>query len=389
MKIILRTPLLIFTLIAIACSVQSEPVPKQSEPTKYEVGFKAIYTFDESRDYQINETTEFSKGRPLRIFYWYPSTSQAPDSEVLTIKDFIYSEPQDPQYQPYYELLNDSDMKSLERKIFMEGVTGDPIKEILERPGNAREGLDFDGKRYPLVLYIMGRNNHQIENLMLWEYLASHGYCVAVVVQQGPSGLNNRIEFNAENIYAQLKDAQFTLDLISEFPNVDPNKISVMGHSSGALQAMLLKLENENIQCVVSLDGSINTNDGVEILEDSEYDFGSLSMDILNLYNPNKRSLNNTVLHQMDRQSQSDIAFNKSIHHDFQMFPIYCSISGTMFPGISEIRDIETGVVNYKTMLKIVRYYLDFQLANKLDEEEYKSHLVSLELANNDLITVN
>ena len=145
------------------------------------------------------------------------------------------------------------------------------INKILQLKGISKKGVNFDTNKYPLIVYVLGRNNHQIENLFLLEYLASHGYCIAVVIQQGYSMENNRLEFNSQNLTFQLEDISFTYNLVKEFPNVDQSKIVMMGHSSGALQCLLYALRNPEIKSIVSLDGTISTNDGVSIIKESNF----------------------------------------------------------------------------------------------------------------------
>lgn len=344
----------------------------------YNVGFKAIYTYDNSRAFQLNDSTDFSNGRPLRIFYWYPSTSNNENSRELTIDNYINSASQDPKYESYYQFLKRNDFESLKRKIYLPEENQEVIEQILQLKGIAKEGVDFDELEYPLIIYNLGRNNHQIENLFLWEFLASHGYCIAVVVQQGYSVMNNRLEFNAQNLNFQIEDISFTYNLVKRFPNVDQSKIAMMGHSSGALQCLLYALKKPEIKSIISLDGTISTNDGVRIIEESNYKLDNLEINLLNLYNLNKRSLNFENIDALKKTMSTNIGLKKAIHQDFQMFPLYCRVSQSMFPGISEIRDIETGGKNYQVMAKVVLNYLDCYVSKRIEEGEYQSNEIRI-----------
>ena len=48
----------------------------------------------------------------------------------------------------------------------------------------ARNAPPAPGK-HPAVVYSLGHDMHSLENIVLWEYLASHGYVVAVTPSVG------------------------------------------------------------------------------------------------------------------------------------------------------------------------------------------------------------
>ncbi|MEM6806901.1 MAG: hypothetical protein AAF696_36205, partial [Bacteroidota bacterium] len=101
------------------------------EEGAYEVGFKAIYTYDDLSSFQMKDSPEFRDDRPLRIFYWYPSRTEARGAKALSIQDYLNVSTEDPKYASYARFLNQNDQASLKRKIFIEEGQEDPTEQIL------------------------------------------------------------------------------------------------------------------------------------------------------------------------------------------------------------------------------------------------------------------
>ena len=113
-KLIITSSLIVFSSIVYG---QGDLWKEYLKKGEYNVGFKAIYTYDNSRTFQLNDSTDFFNGRPLRIFYWFPSTEENNNSEQeLTIDKYINSVRQDPKYESYHQFLKKSDFESLKEK---------------------------------------------------------------------------------------------------------------------------------------------------------------------------------------------------------------------------------------------------------------------------------
>jgi len=110
-----------------------------------------------------------------------------------------------------------------------------------------------------------GNGQDVADQVVLCEFLASHGYVVATT----PSPMR-RIPLEHEEQIAPLAEFQATelasaaIKIRALLP-VDTTRIGVIGHSFGARAALLLAMRNPRVRGLVSLDGGIGTSTGVQL----------------------------------------------------------------------------------------------------------------------------
>ena len=73
---------------------------------------------------------------------------------------------------------------------------------------------------------------------------------------------SQHLEFNWEDQALQLEDMRAALLHLTAMPNVSSERVGLLGHSSGAVVALLLAADNDRVHGVVSLDGSMNREEG-------------------------------------------------------------------------------------------------------------------------------
>jgi len=112
------------------------------------------------------------------------------------------------------------------------------------------------GGRFPLVLYFAGLDEQINSNVILAEYLASHGYIVASVSLLGPTDEQTFQSRTSEDLDASVRDLEFAWSVLTENSNVDRAKLAVMGHSVGGIEAALFAMRNANVSAVIALDGT-------------------------------------------------------------------------------------------------------------------------------------
>jgi dienelactone hydrolase len=111
----------------------------------------------------------------------------------------------------------------------------------------------------PLILVAHGNGQNAIDQVVLCEFLASHGYVVAAT----PSPML-RTPLEREDQVGELAEIQATelaraASRVAAVLSVDTTRIGVIGHSFGARAALLLAMRDSSIRAVVSLDGGIGT----------------------------------------------------------------------------------------------------------------------------------
>jgi hypothetical protein len=223
----------------------------------YGAGFQVTFAVDEDRTFG----TAFT-GRPLRLFVWYPTLRDGvarPRSETLRFGHYLDVEAPSAELEAYNELLRDRDLDVARRQF--SPISEERFQALLAAPTRARLDASPSPGRFPLVVHMLGRNDFQQESTVLWEYLASHGYAVAVVPQVGHDPENLRMPFSADALALQAQDLEFAIGVARQLEFVHPAKLALLGHSSGAVVAAL-QAGRADVQALVSLDGSITHEDG-------------------------------------------------------------------------------------------------------------------------------
>ena len=214
----------------------------------YNVGFDHYKTFDSSRTYnRIYDWTNESISRPIPISIWYPSGENASNIEPLNVVDYmnILKEEEEWEHLPEEQILN----------WFYYPNTKSNQNHLKEQTTAYPEINPADGK-FPVIVYAPSYQASSIENFALCEFLASHGY----VVMSSPSrGTENRFfEGGTEkDMETQARDIEFLIKEIGQYSYANQSKIATMGFSFGGLSNVLAQMRNDNIDAIVSLDGSI------------------------------------------------------------------------------------------------------------------------------------
>jgi pimeloyl-ACP methyl ester carboxylesterase len=218
---------------------------KTMEMGPHLVGIQKMIYLDTSReyDYTFGDTTmsiqNQPKGRPLLINIFYPAKSTNKGREV-TIED-LWKFEGDESFQHFlekfesYEIdmakmfaihenlkLNDYKQKnsnhdSLINKLFVSYSTSTIY---------ANKGLEISNNQLPIVIYHQGLGGTLDENLMLLEFLASHGF---LVITSSFSTWHPGVG----DTEASIQDIDFIIEKI--VPRLSANEtVYLMGHSFGA-----------------------------------------------------------------------------------------------------------------------------------------------------------
>lgn len=349
------------------------PLRGALEAGPYGVGFQVSFAVDGNRTFGTaasagavdGDARTLPVGRPIRLFIWYPTLrNRAPDrgSKALRFGDYIDVQVPSAELETYNDLLRERDLDVARRQF--SPVSEERLQALLAAPTVARLEAGAAPGRFPLVLHVLGRNDFQQESTVLWEYLASHGYVVAVVPQVGRRPENLRMPFSADALELQAEDVDFAIGVARQMEFVHPARIALMGHSSGAVVAALSALLG-GIDALVSLDGSITHEDGRELAETAGWDFSSLELPVLNLYAAGKGGLDLTLLDAMSDADRFHVALGAgrppalAVHFDFQNWPLFEEWSGVPDARMAEVRPPGTGARYFRTATRLTRHFLD------------------------------
>jgi len=345
---------LIFTSILLISSLTAQtasPIWHTLEPGNYTVAFRSFTIVDSSRSMPPYAV------RPLRIFLWYPSEGVAESAKNAAFGQYLKT-PGDNRFPAYFDTLFVRDQSTASRQF--RGDDADSLLQVLlEASVYVQESVKLHTEKFPLILHSLGRNNYQMESTVLWEYLASHGYIVATIPQMASTVQDHRLVFAMDDMKIQAEDLVFTSRHLQS--KYEAKEIGLIGHSSGSV-AGLLAAQLFDYDALVSLDGSISTSDGNELLDDHVFAAEKERLPILNLYVDGKRKLDLGLLDRMSNAERFHFAFDKALHFDFQNWPLYAILTGKSDPRIEGYRSSEQGAAVFLAAVRMTLQFLDAYL---------------------------
>jgi dienelactone hydrolase len=233
---------------------QSSPLWGDLTPGPHRVGFRVMKLRDATRSYPAADGARAQdRGYPMVLFYWYPATP-ASAARPMTFRDYqvtgrIDDRLEDPT--PQEIVAGDADLKAFyERPFnFPFGAIDDAV---WARLGPTRLSAVANAPpargRFPLVVGVGGAGGNQA----LGEYLASHGYVVALVGSPADVDLNQVAQMEY-----YVRDLEFALARMREVPQVYPGPVATWGFSFAGMPALLASMRSPEIAAVVSLESAI------------------------------------------------------------------------------------------------------------------------------------
>lgn len=266
---------LVFVLFAAAASwdVRAQ-VPDAwggLERGPHAVGFRFVYRLDHSRNWRATEDAEGyprggRRGRPVRVSVWYPARARAGAAPML-YRDYMPATAAGAEFAELNRLLQKRDAANLRASL------GDAAFERLSatRTGASMGATPARGP-FPLVVYSAGLNNSSEDNVVLCEYLASHGYVVAAVPQAGVTSLDVDLKFpSAPDLETQVLDLQFAVGALRDFAAADPTRLGVAGYSVGGVAALDFVLRGTDVDALVTLDPTFGVAPRVRLVTDAPH----------------------------------------------------------------------------------------------------------------------
>lgn len=269
-------------------------------------------------------------------------------------------------------------MRQRSRDDAVGSVPRNEIRELQSAETDAYRDAPWATARFPVILYFGGLNAPINSNVILAEYLASHGYVVASISLLGPSDEQTFQSRTADDLESSVRDAEFAWSVLQTEPNVDKTKLAVMGHSVGAIEAAILGLRNTDVSAVVALDGTYGFQ-GLSTVLTHSYGYAPEKMmaAFLDLRRAQgaqgNEPLDLSVVESFRHSDRTLITVEKMHHSDFTSFAMIGAQYHVPLPTGYPLNgwNRETGRVGYQEACKIVLSFLDAKLksdSNALDE---------------------
>lgn len=109
-----------------------------------------------------------------------------------------------------------------------------------------------DGKRHPTVLFVHGGAKFGARHWQMTQPFRNAGFVVMMPLFRSENGLPGDYSM----FYNEVDDVLAAADALAREPDVDPQRIYLAGHSSGASLALLAALASHRFRAVASFSGS-------------------------------------------------------------------------------------------------------------------------------------
>ncbi len=338
----------------------------QLVPGPHAVGFRSRHAADPSRTWRTTRTYDgtFSPdtaGRPIQISIWYPA------QRAVTAKPMPWQGYVEQHWPPALDELNVT-LRRRSRDIAEGAVPQAAVAALLSTStGAVAQALPAPG-RFPVVLYFGGLNADLHANAVLAEFLASHGYVVVSISLLGPSDRQTSQSRTPADIEAVVRDMEYAWSLLGDDASIDRTRVAAMGHSVGAIEAVLFGMRNGNVSAVVGLDGTYGFSGSVAALT-SAYGYAPDAMRaaILDLRRaPGEQSaeLDLQALHSFRYADRRLVTLRRMHHSDFTSFAMLAQVFHTPITSRAPAGDWnrETAAKGYQDTCGIVLAFLEEHL---------------------------
>lgn len=134
------------------------------------------------------------------------------------------------------------------------GDTAGLAARLLALPAYAVRGARPAPGAFPVVVFAGGASHSEDENVVLWEYLASHGYVVAAFPSVGVGQTD--LPASAAGLETQARDVEAVIGYLGGVPYADRTRLAAMGFSFGGAASLVAAGRNAWVDAVVGLDAS-------------------------------------------------------------------------------------------------------------------------------------
>ncbi len=356
----------------------------------YAVGFRSYHFVDDSRDVCPDEVEACEvSGRPLRVFLWYPAVEDT--GAPMKLGDLAEIGGSPTEYVEFNDFQNNRIIRAFSGQFFFEQVEEEKTKKAealrATKMKSSKAGEDAEGK-FPLLIHAVGSGSHQMEFTFLWEYLASHGYIVAVPGQFGEDITSTGVRFDNGSVQGVAEDLLFVeSQLLEKGIAIDKNKIGYMGHSWGSVPAVSASLQHKQHPPVVMLDGSVNNQRGAAFIKESPiFDGDGRDLNMLNLMTTRRDDLDSSGLERFDQASIRSWRVHDGSHFDFQNWGILMNIFGdTGSPALGK-RSVERGAAIGLSAIRLTKDFFDLTLRG--DEKALENIERGYDLKSGDTVYV-
>ena len=238
---------------AVAGAQDTSPLFGSLSPGRYAVGFMKREMRDPTRlsILKSDSTGRLATGdrsRVLQVHIWYPA--RASSAPRMTFADYMGSH--------FADTASSTTRQGNEANVRRFLTSFGPVSDgtwtrLREAPLLARHNAEGAENRFPLIVGSLRILSTTITN----EFLASHGYVVAMVDGEQPDHLDA-----GSALEVSYRDMEFIVPELRKLPFVDRTRLAALGFSGNGFSQILFAMRHPDVDAVVDLESAL-FDDGV------------------------------------------------------------------------------------------------------------------------------
>ena len=279
-------------------TIEDFPIMGDLPMGKYPVGFRTLFTYDLTKnavpysDWEgnLHQDHTSANGRQFQINIWYPA--QSGSGSPMKYADYVDLMGRQTNFD------ESETQKAFARQTFVNQTRDlrkirDSENEIELNATQLNQLLDLDifaslnakaaEGQFPVVIYPNG-SSPAYQNITC-EFLASHGYVTLAFAPKGR--FSSGMEISTIGLEVAVNDLELVLHKISEEPNVDMTKVSILANAISSSVGAAAVSRNEKFKALVSLEGGLPSSFEQRLLNESVfYQTENIKVPILFIYSP-------------------------------------------------------------------------------------------------------
>jgi dienelactone hydrolase len=212
---------------------------------------------------------------------WYPAERRVP-APPMTYRDYVVIALRDAAPEANGAARTIEDYVAFLRS---KDVPAAGLAAWLDAPMAGMRDARPAAGRFPVVVIAPGFGGAVHDEAVLGEFLASHGYVVAV--ESSPGWRGRRMGSDADILPVAREQAgrlAALLDRVRTLGYADASRAAVLGYSFGARAGLLLAAQRREVRALVSLAGGIGSSEGKGWLPPDALDRARFATPILHVY---------------------------------------------------------------------------------------------------------
>jgi tetratricopeptide (TPR) repeat protein len=198
----------------------------------------------------------------------------------VIFSDYAFIPPDDIRLYQFLSSIQDREIAFLYR-IFSNSELA--VLEALSTDMKAIRNAEVAEGTFPLLIYHSDFNRGVAENAVMCEYLASHGFVVAVTHSFGLAAI--RSEPDPAALETMVGDIEFVIGALHDLDFIDHDKLGIFGYRGGAMAALLLQMRSYNVDAVAVLENAFRDSLQAEWATGNPYyDIARMSVPLLEVY---------------------------------------------------------------------------------------------------------